>query len=99
MRNVFKVVLEHLLRDFGFTDRNLLDGLAIRCGLRGHVADASTKEILAPIDNEGSVVDGIYLSADKHHAHALSHSHSDVVDEESHFFSHLFKNSVNYKGG
>ncbi len=98
MRHVIQVVLEHLLRDLSLTDRDLLDGLAIGRGLGSHVADASAEEILASVDNEGSVVDSIDLLPDEHHAHALGHAHGDVIDKKSHFFSHLFKNSVNYKG-
>lgn len=95
--HLLQVVLENVLRDLGLADGDLLDRFSVGSGFGGHVADAASEEILASVDDDGGVVDGIDLLSDHHHAHALGHAPGDVVDQQGDFLCHLFKKVVNYK--
>jgi hypothetical protein len=89
--DVLEELLEDLLGDLCLSDFLLLDGFAVGGLLGGALADAASEEVLAAVDDEGSVVDCVDLLAHEHHAHASGHSHGDVVDQESYRLCHLKK--------
>lgn len=91
---VLQEVLIDLLRDLGLPDHDFLDGLAEGGGLGCIRAYASAEVILLSEHYKRGVVDGIDLLSDHHHAHALSHSHGDIVDIEGDSAAH-FENFLN----
>lgn len=81
-----EVFVKKLFGDFSLSNVLFFDGFSIRSGFGCHFADTSSKEVLCPKGNDGSVVDCIDLLSNQHHAHPLCHSHGYVVDQQGYFF-------------
>lgn len=79
--DIVQELFEDFLGDFGLSQRYFLDRLAVWGGLGSIVTDAASEVVLSAKDDKRSVVDGVDLLADDHHAHGLGHTHGDVIDE------------------